>query len=565
MRLFDRLDLAHGRNLTLGTLVERLAAVHGSRRMVTEADGGFSVTFAEAAALVDRWAAGVAAQSEPGDRVVVATANGYEQFLLTLAVARAGRLPAPVNAQMAAAEIDHVVADSGANLVIRTAGQVDSSGYHGPAAAAAATEVAALFYTSGTTGKPKGAELTHRGLLGGMSVAALLPLGGRSDEVVLGLPVAHIFGFGAVVGAACAGLPVYFFSRFNPVRVLDAIEGRRSSALAGVPAMYRMLLEAGAADRDLTSVRLWISGADAMPPELAAQFKRFGATVRLPLVGAVGEATFAEGYGMVETGGGVAVRISPPLLPTGLGGSVGMALPGNSFKVVDPNGAEVAVGRSGELLLRGPGVLAGYHGSPEATSAALTADGWLRTGDMARRGVLGVINFEGRMKDVIKRGGYSVYAVEVEQTLEEHPDVLEAAVVALPDARDGEVPGAAVRLRKGTSLDGIDLGAWAGERLSRYKVPARFVAVDELPRTGTDKVQRKEVVALFADGSEPAPAAQAPVKEPPPRKTAGKKPPAKKAPAKKVPAKKASTNKASTKKASTRVAAKKAAQPRSRS
>ncbi len=534
MRVLDRLELARGRGLTLGVLMDRLAAVHCSRRLVTEADGGFSVTFAEAAALVDRWAAGVAAQSEPGDRVVVATANGYEQFLLTLAVAKAGRLPAPVNAQMAAAEIDHVVADSGATLVVRSAAEVDSSRHHGAAVSTDPRAVGALFYTSGTTGKPKGAELTHRGLLGGMSTAALLPMGARSDEMVLGLPVAHIFGFSAVVGAACAGVPVYFFSRFNPVRVLDAIEARRSSVLAGVPAMYRMLLEAGAADRDLTSVRLWISGADAMPTDLAARFKRFGASVHLPLVGAVGEATFAEGYGMVETGGGVAVRISPPFLPTGLGGSVGLPLPGNSFKVVDADGAEVAVGRSGELLLRGPGVLTGYHGSPEATSAALTDDGWLRTGDMARRGVLGVINFEGRMKDVIKRGGYSVYAVEVEQTLEEHPDVLEAAVVALPDARDGEVPGAAVRLREGASLDGLDLGAWATERLSRYKVPARFVAVDQLPRTGTDKVQRREVVAFFVDGSEPGPAEAAQAKKVVARKATAKGSASKRAPATKA-------------------------------
>ncbi len=499
MRLVDRLDLARGRRLTLGVLMERLASLHGARRLVEEADGGFTVTFTEAADLVDRWAAGVAARSAPGDRVVLATANGYEQFLLTLAVARAGRVPAPVNSQMSASEVDHVVADSGASLVVRSADDVASDERFGAAVEADPSDVGALFYTSGTTGKPKGAELTHKGLLGGMTMASVLPAGFRRDEIVLGLPVAHIFGFTAVVGAACAGIPVWFLARFNPVRALDAIEQRRATVLVGVPAMYRMLIEAGAEDRDLTSVRVWISGADAMPTELSARFKKFGATATLPLVGAVGEAIFAEGYGMVETGGGVAVRISPPFLPTGLGGSVGVPLPGNTFKVVDEAGDEVSVGGSGELLLNGPGVLKGYHGSPDATAAALTDDGWLRTGDLARRGPLGMINFEGRMKDVIKRGGYSVYAVEVEQTLEEHPDVLEAAVVPVPDDRDGEVPVAALRLRKGADLAALDLEAWATERLSRYKVPARFVAVDELPRTGTDKVQRREVVALVTE------------------------------------------------------------------
>ncbi len=493
MRLFDRIDLARGHGLTLGVLMERLGAIHGARRLVEEAGDGLTLSFAGAADRVDRWAAGIAAATTQGDRVVLATANGYEQFLLTLAVARAGRVPAPVNSHMSATEIEHVVADSGAALVVRSPSEVDDTRHHGLAAPAAPTDIGALFYTSGTTGKPKGAQLTHRGLLGGMSMAALLPSGLHRDEVVLGLPVAHIYGFTSVVGAACAGIPVWFLPKFNPVKALDAIEQRRATVFVGVPAMYRMLLEAGAEDRDLTSIRLWISGADAMPTELASRFKRFGASATLPLVGPVGEAAFAEGYGMVETGGGVAVRVSPPLLPMGLGGSMGVPLPGNSFKVVDEAGREVPVGVVGELLLTGPGVLKGYHGSPEATAGAFTDGGWLRTGDLARRGLAGTINFEGRMKDVIKRGGYSVYALEVEQALEEHPDVLEAAVVPIPDERDGEVPVAVLRLREGAALDHLDLPAWAAERLSTYKVPVRFLAVDELPRTGTDKVQRRAV------------------------------------------------------------------------
>lgn len=497
MLLADRISLARGRDLTLGTLTERLASVHGDRPMVSAADSGFTATFAEAADLVDRWAAGIAAASEPGAAVVIATPNGYEQFLLTLATSRAGRLPAPVNAQMAQKEIDHVVADAGAALVLRSPADLADHGRQGRAVAAAPGDVAALFYTSGTTGKPKGAQLTHRGLLGGLSLGALASRLVGNSEVVIGLPVAHIFGFAAVAGAACSGAAVHFFARFNPAKVLDAIESRRASAFVGVPAMYRMLEEAGAADRDLRSIRLWISGADAMPADLAARFKKFGASASLPLFGPVGEATFAEGYGMVETGGGVAVRLSPPLLSAGLGGSVGLPLPGNSFKVVDEQGSEVSVGATGELWLQGPGILKGYHGSPEATRSALTDDGWLRTGDIVRRGALGMISFEGRKKDVIKRGGYSVYTVEVEQALEEHPDVLEAAVVPIEDERDGEVPGAVVRLRAGADLDGLDLPAWSKERLSSYKVPARFLALDELPRTGTDKVARRQLIELF--------------------------------------------------------------------
>lgn len=509
MRLTDRIDLALGRGLTLGTLMEMVSTVHPRRRLVTEADSGpgaaLELTTTEAAELVDLWAAGVAARSDPGDRVVIATPNGYEQFLLTLAVSRSGRLPAPVNAQMAAGEIDHVVADSGASLVIRSSDDVAADDGLGQSAPAEPSDIAALFYTSGTTGKPKGAELTHAGLLGGMSTLALLPTGLHRDELVVALPMAHIYGFAIAVGAACAGVPVHFSPHFNPVTVLDAIEARRATVFAGVPAMYRMLEEAGAASRDLRSIRLWISGADAMPSDLAHRFKRMGASVTLPLVGSVGQAVFAEGYGMVETAGGVAIRVSPPMIPASLGGSVGMALPGVHVKVVDENGDEVSIGGVGELWLTGPGVLKGYHGSPEASAAALTADGWLRTGDLARRGPFGIINFEGRAKDVIKRGGYSVYAVEVEQALEEHPAVLEAAVVAVPDARDGEVPVAAVRLAGDETLGALALGDWLADRISAYKQPVRYVAVDDLPRTATDKVQRREVVALVAGHDERGP------------------------------------------------------------
>ena len=151
----------------------------------------------------------------------------------------------------------------------------------------------------------------------------------------------------------------------------------------------------------------------------------------------------------------------------------------------------------GELQLSGPGVLKGYRGDEGATRGAFTDDGWLRTGDLVRRGPFGVFTFEGRAKDVIVRGGYNVYAVEVEQALERHPDVVEAAVVGHPDDRLGEVPVAAVTCRAGTDVDAEDLRAWSKGELSAYKVPVRIRIVDELPHSGTRKVQRAEVADLF--------------------------------------------------------------------
>jgi acyl-coenzyme A synthetase/AMP-(fatty) acid ligase len=491
-----RARLALGRGATLGNLMGDLAEVHGNRRLVSD-QGGTQLTYRQAAKRVNRWAAGIQAKTQPGDRVVINTTNHYEQFLLCLAASRAGCIPAPVNAQMRADEVTHVVSDAGAALVVRSVHQVDHPQATVEPVAASPDEVAALFYTSGTTGTPKGAELTHRGLIGQATAGTLWSPALHRDEAVFSLPIAHIMGFTVLVGMACLGVPVFVIPKFRAVEVLDAIEERRATVFVGVPAMYRMLLEAGADERDLTSVRLWGSGADAMPADLARRFKKMGATATLPILGPVGEATFVEGYGMVEVGGGVAAKISPPLLDLGLGDGLGLQLPGYHFKVVDDDGQGVAPGAEGELWVRGPGVLRGYWNAPEANQHAVTPEGWLRTGDLVRRGPLGTVLFVGRQKDVIKHAGYSVYALEVQEALERHPQVLEAAVMGLADETKGEIPVAAVRLADGADLDDLDLGAWAGQHLSGYKVPRRFVAVDELPRTGTNKLAKRELLDLF--------------------------------------------------------------------
>jgi acyl-CoA synthetase (AMP-forming)/AMP-acid ligase II len=185
------------------------------------------------------------------------------------------------------------------------------------------------------------------------------------------------------------------------------------------------------------------------------------------------------------------------MLNLGLGESLGFPLPSYRMRVVDEDGTDVAAGDVGELWIKGPGVLRGYWNAPEATQQAVTDDGWLRTGDLARKGPLGSVLFVGRQKDVIIRGGYTIYAIEVQDALEAHPEVAEAAVTALPDERMGEVPGAAVRLAEGSTLTAEGLQAWATEHLAEYKVPARVLVVSTLPRTGTNKVQRTALQSLF--------------------------------------------------------------------
>jgi len=406
---------------------------------------------------------------------VVALPNGYDLLLACLAVARAGMVPVPVNDRMSVAEVEHVITDAGASIVLRS---VDDLAAGPTAPPAEPAHLAAIFYTSGTTGRPKGAELTHRALLSGPSRVALWPAWARRDEAVLALPIAHIMGFALVLAFASAGVPVHLLPEFDPPAVLDAIERRRSTIFAGVPTMYRMLLDAGAEQRDLRSVRLWVSGADAMPPELARRFQRMGASASV-LGRDVGEALFVEGWGMVETAGAAIGRLNLPYLDL-----PAVPLPGYRVRVTD----------DGELLVKGPGVLEGYHGNAEATDAALD-DGWLRTGDLVHRGRFGTVTFAGRSKDVIKSGGYSVFAAEVEAALEEHPAVAQAAAVGLSDDRLGERCVAAVRLR-GTAT-AAELEAFAAERLAGYKAPRRVVVVDELPIGGTGKVQKERVKSLI--------------------------------------------------------------------
>lgn len=497
MKWLARASLSRDRSIALGTMLDRLQEVRRDSVLVEEA-GGLRLTVSEAAERVARMSGVIAQKVRRGDRVVIATQNGYDQLLLSLAASRAGALAVPVNPHMTASEVDHVISDSGAALVVRNADEVLEPGVRlEKAVQVDPAAVAAIFYTSGTTGKPKGVRLTHRSILSQFALGALLPSGLRRDEVVVGLPVAHIMGFVVLLGLAFAGLPVYFLPKFRPDEALDAIESRRATMFVGVPAMYRMMLEAGAEERDLRSVRVWGSGADVMPEELAQRFKKMGASVTLPFVNtSLGEALFAEGYGMVETGGGVAYRVSPPNVKMPFGSFL-FPIPPYRFRVVDDENNDVSIGQTGELWVHGPGSLESYHGDSDATHNVLTEEGWVRTGDLVRKGPVGLVAFEGRAKDVIKSGGYSIYANEVQKAIEEHPAVLEAAVVGIDSERDGEIAVAAVRLREGGHIEEDELRQFLTRRLSKYKVPRQFAFVDELPRTGTSKVKREAVRELF--------------------------------------------------------------------
>lgn len=482
--------------------MEKLAELHGDANLVTEdGENGLELTYHQAADLVARAAGSIRGRINPGDRVVVGTPNGYGLFLLTLAVARAGGVAVPVNPTSRPEEIDHIVADSGATLVLRS---FEHEVAADPVAAVACSrdDVAALFYSSGTTGRPKGARLSNHALIHQAAVAAAFSALRTRTEVVSGMPVAHIAGYSMLAQLASLGLPIYLLRRFRPDTALDAIESRRAGMFIGVPAMYRMMLEAGAADRDLSSIRVWASGADVMPFELAHRFQSMGSLFRLPATGRrIGGAMYIEAYGMVELGGAVALKILPPLPALPFPGLMGVLMPGYRMRVIDDVGRDVSRGEVGELVVRGPGIMRGYHGQhdPEET---FTPDGWLRTGDLARSHPCRMVEFAGRKKDVIKHGGYSVFAVEAEAVLDQHPAVAESAVIGLPDTTKGEVPVAVVRTVPGVEVGEDELLRWADERLADYKVPRRIFLVHELPRGGTDKVQKNELKRMFTSSAE---------------------------------------------------------------
>ena len=541
--VLKRLPLLRTSTLSLGTVAGAAAKAYGSRvaHLLHEPlpyDGlpPDAVRYSDVASFVQRGASVLAGPLgvRPGDRVVICPDNRIDFLWWTFACSAAGAVAVPVNPGSRSDELSWVVNDSGASCVItdsdiyrkaigrraavpgvRTFGLCDAlrprRGFHAlPALLAAASndvqprraapeDVAGIFYTSGTTGRAKGVVLSQKALMSMLSFMGLVPSVPR-QLAVEALPLAHIMGFATGLLTFAAGVPTLHLPRFDAERVLDEIEAHKATAYIGVPTTYRRLEEAGAAERDLCSVRMWASAADVMPPDLMARFKSYGRSLAPLPAGAF----FVEGYGMVELSGGAMLRVSLPGRTPASSGFVGFPLPGWKARIVSDDGQEAARGATGELELTGPGVHDGYLGDANATER-MVRDGWLRTGDLAFRDRLGLVHFVGRKKEVVKSGGYSVYPAEVEALLREHPGVEDAVVFGLPDPMLGEVPCAAVVLAPGpTTAD--DVKAWAKGNMTRYKAPRHVVSVqpDELPMGPTRKVLRRELAHQLGSRIDPA-------------------------------------------------------------
>ena len=425
----------------------------------------------------------------PGDRVLLSCGPSTRTVVAYAALLRLGAVVVPANTAYTEVELGHIAGDVRPVLALlddpsRIGGlplgshpadlatTIPGPGSAGWAVldAAAGGDAAMIAFTSGTTGRPKGAVLSHGNLRAGAD--ALVEAWGWTpdDRLVHALPMFHMHGLGAAInGTLAAGASMVVLARFEPAAVVDAVAEHGATLFFGVPTMYARLRDAGHLG-GLRGLRLLVSGSAPLDPAL---FRAIASQAGQPPI---------ERYGMSET----VMLTSNPLRGERRAGSVGLPLPG----------VQVRLGDSGAVEVRGPNVFAGYWERPDANVEAFTVDGWFRTGDVGELDADGYLRLVGRASDLIITGGYNVYPREVEDAILDHPDVLDAAVVGVPDETWGETVVAYVVLRVGVADLGAELAAHVEARLAGYKRPRRWTALEALPRNAMGKVSRDELRAM---------------------------------------------------------------------
>jgi long-chain acyl-CoA synthetase len=445
----------------------------------------------------------------PGDRVGLMLPNVPYFPIVYYGILRAGAVVVPMNVMLKEREAGFYLSDSGAKVVFAWH---DYAEVVRPAAAAAQTQVvlvepgrfdallsevelpgphldaerepydtAVVLYTSGTTGSPKGAELTHGGLReNAAGVVDMLRLGDEGEVIFGGLPLFHSFGQTSCMNTSVtAGATFTLLPRFDPGTTLEILERDRVTVFEGVPTMYSALLHHPQRDAyDLSALRLCISGGAALPVEVLRQFEEaFGCAV-------------LEGYGLTETSPVASFnQLGRPRKP----GSIGTPIADVEMKVVDDRGNDVRQGEVGEIVIRGYNVMKGYWNRPDATADAIDAAGWFKTGDMARIDEDGYFFIVDRKKDLVIRGGYNVYPREIEDVVYEHPAVREAAVLGVPHETLGEEVAAVVSLKPGAAAEPDEIREWVKERVAAYKYPRHVWIVDELPKGPTGKILKRAI------------------------------------------------------------------------
>ncbi|WP_193612946.1 AMP-binding protein [Nocardioides lijunqiniae] len=521
---------------TIPALLEQASARHGDRPAFV--DGDTVLTYAELAAEVVRAARGLRAVGvQPGDRVAVWAPNRTEFALALLGAQSLGAALVPLNTRYRGHEARVVLERSGASVLVVADGfldthytrmlresapegsdesspvaglprlhtvvdlggggeegtlawaellargeQVPVSEVAGLAAGVTPDTVCDILFTSGTTGVPKGVMSSHRQTLGVAQVWATGAGLTDQDRYAVINPFFHSFGYKAgIITAMTAGTAIHPVPVYSPESLMELVERERITVLPGAPTLFLTLINhPRLADFDLSSLRFAIAGAATVPETLFEQ-----------MLTVLGFDQVAQAYGLTECV--VATQSRPGEDPRHVAETTGPGVPGIEVRVVDEHGQDVAVGADGEVLLRGDNVMLGYFEDPEATAEAIDPDGWLHTGDVGRLDEHGCLKITDRIKDMFTVGGFNVYPAEVENVLSRHPDVVEAAVVGVPDERMGTVGRAYLILRDGVAADEAALTAYCRERLANFKVPRELVVLAELPRNASGKVLKKDL------------------------------------------------------------------------
>jgi len=496
----------------LGLFLAKRARLSPRLEALVEVERGRRFTYAELDARANRVANALRAQGvRPGDRVALLMMNGVEYLETYFALAKLGAVMVPLNWRLVPDELAFILRDAGAGTLVydaefdapmaalrgletplrtfvRTGDGAPPGGAlsyealrsaaspEAPPCPAGADDVLFIMYTSGTTGLPKGAVHTH-----GTMVAASITINLTSDQrygdrYLQMLPLFHVGALTPATAAVHRGATLVLMRAFDPKRVFPLIEAERVTTGLAVPAMLNFMLAAGdPRAHDLSSLRWLMSGAAPVPPALIERYAELGIEIH-------------QVYGLTESCG-PACLISPDEALAKVG-STGPAFFHTDVRVVDEQGADVAPGEVGEVIVSGAHVMKGYWNRPDATAETIR-EGWLHTGDLATVDKDGFVFIQDRKKDMIITGGENVYPAEIEGVLARHPDVLEVAVIGMPSARWGESAAAMVVPKAGCSPSAAELVTFCDGKLARYKIPRVVELVDEIPRNPTGKVLKR--------------------------------------------------------------------------
>ena len=499
------------------------AETFGARPAIV--DGDLALSWAELDEEARTFAAALVASGiEPGDRVSIWSFNSVEWVVAVLGIFRAGAVLVPVNTRFKGSEAADILTRSraralvtvtdfldtdylallegaGAELadletVVIARGDARGDSASWPAFLARATDDARaevdrrsaglgpedpsdILFTSGTTGVAKGVVMTHGRTLGVATDWAAMTGLGPDDRYLMVNPYFHMFGLKAgILACVAAGATMLPQPVFDVDRVLARIGAERVTVLPGPPTLYQSLLDhPDRADHDLSSLRVAVTGAADIPVELIGRVD-----AELPF------SFIVTGYGLTEAG--TASATAPDDDAETVATTVGRPRPGFELRITDTEGRDLPAGEAGEIVLRGPTVMAGYLDDPEATALTLSPDGWLRTGDLGVVDDRGCLRIVGRIKDMFIVGGFNAYPAEIENALLCHPDIAQAAVIGIPDERLGEVGMAFVVAREGAEVTPDAVIAWSREQMANYKVPRVVELLDELPLNATGKIEK---------------------------------------------------------------------------